>query len=101
MNKKQKLIIISSLAALLIVVIVLIITTNRGDDQGYWPDADQYTPEFMSAEEKYMFDLSEDTQVQVLKREESGMVEVYKVIRSEDDIIHDLDSIKPIDPRYN
>lgn len=101
MNKKQKLIIVSSLATLLIIVVILIIISNRGDDQGYWPDENQYVPEFMSAEEKKMFGLSEDANIQVLKREDSGMAEVYKVIREESDIIYDLDSVRPIDPRYD
>ena len=50
-------------------------------------------PEFMNEAEKSKFDLSADSKVQILKKDESGEVEVYRVIRREADIILDVDRV--------
>ena len=56
-------------------------------------------PDFLSEEEKDGFGLPAEAKVQSLKRDENGQVMVYKIIRSDSDIILDPAGIAPISPR--
>ncbi|MFA6514328.1 MAG: hypothetical protein WCT50_03535 [Patescibacteria group bacterium] len=46
-------------------------------------------PEFMSAAEKAKLNLPEDSKIQVLKKNETGETEVYRIIRQDADIVLD------------
>jgi hypothetical protein len=57
------------------------------------------TPEFLSTAEKEKFGLPSEAQVQSLKRDAAGQVLVYKIIRSDQDIVVDPAKITPLSPR--
>ncbi|MCC6582032.1 MAG: hypothetical protein IT440_16495 [Phycisphaeraceae bacterium] len=57
-----------------------------------------HRPEFMTAQEKAKFDLAGDSRVQVISRDEEGQISVYKIIRSEEDVVTDPSKLPPISP---
>lgn len=99
---KNKKILLLGLLGLIIVLLFLILRPKKtpGIDLTNNPMGvgSSYQPELMSLEEKSQFNLPAESKIQVLKRDSGNQVEVYKIIRSEADLIYDLDSIKSIDP---
>lgn len=98
MKKKQIIIISAALAVLFILVTLLVISLrNKGlvnENEIFY---ETYTPEFMDDKEKDSFNLPEDSKIQILMRSEDGQIDVYKVIREDDDIEYDLEEIrKPV-----
>jgi len=91
MNKKQKVIILG-LALLLIVALALILFFNFSDreDQKLAPQAEEtiFVPEFMSVEEKQSRGFDVESQIQVLKKDEAGQTEIYRIIRPGRDIVN-------------
>lgn len=55
--------------------------------------------EFLDQEEKTRMGISPDLKIQVIKRGPKGEPLVYRIIRSEADIVSDLSQVKPISPR--
>ncbi len=95
MRKKQ--IIIISLVAVLVVALALLIIflTKRpsSDTPIGGEQIEVYEPEFMTNTEKLRLDLPEDAEIQVLKRGDSGEIDVYKIIREPADVEYDLDRL--------
>lgn len=101
LTKKKKIIIIGLAAAILLIGISVFIlirnnkfNTNNNSQSGSINQLP--APEFMSAEEKTSLNLPADSKIQVLKTDESGKTEVYRVIRKDADII--LDPSRIADP---
>lgn len=103
MKKQTK--IISILVVIAIVIALGFILNNQfGSDWSYYPGPDTSVGadksgkdsgstankvELMDNQEKVELGISEQQQVQVLERDENGMVTAYKPLRSEADIITD------------
>jgi len=51
------------------------------------------TPEFLTKEEKEKLGVSSELKIQSLKRNSSGQVMVYKIIKSDNEVIYDLSQI--------
>ncbi|QQG52476.1 MAG: hypothetical protein HY931_04115 [Candidatus Falkowbacteria bacterium] len=101
LNKKKKNIIIGLAAAVIVVgVSVFILIRNskfNTDNLSQSGNINQLpAPKFMSVEEKSSLNLPADSKIQVLKTDESGKTEVYRVIRKDADII--LDPSRIADP---
>lgn len=99
---KKKWVIIIFVFVLVIFILGYLIIAPKINNQyiSFNNQQNQYQPEFMTVEEKENFNLPEDSKIQVLKRGDNGQIDVYKIIRSEEDVENDPDSIEPIDPRY-
>lgn len=100
-NKKIKLM---ALALGIVVIILLVLWLVLGQDNkaNLNPQTGgslNYT-EFMTTQEKADFELSSDSQVQVISRDDQGKVSVYKIIRSEEDIVSDPSQLPPISPNF-
>ena len=84
MNKKQKIIILI-LTLLLIVVLALVLIFNlpKKDNQNSKSTTEEtvFVPEFMSVEEKQRLELDVESEIQVLKKDEAGQAEVYRIIK--------------------
>lgn len=93
MNKKKKLIIAGVAILMVAVVLILIFTKRETIFISTEKNQNQYEPEFMTSQEKTEFKLPQDSKIQVLKREDDGSVDVYKIIRSDNDIIYNLDEV--------
>jgi len=93
MNKKK--IIIISLATLIFLVVVLIVLLPKNEQVilNNSNEISNYEPEFMDANEKSGFGLPEDSKIQVLKRGDGGIIEVYKIIRGDNDIEYNIEAI--------
>lgn len=93
MNKKK--IVIISLATLIVLVVVLIalLPKDRQEVLNNNNIISAYEPEFMNTIEKSGFGLPEDSKIQVLKRGDGGIIEVYKIIRGDNDIEYNIEAI--------
>ncbi|HPY08845.1 MAG: hypothetical protein ACOX0H_00265 [Patescibacteria group bacterium] len=91
MNNKQKITILV-LALLLITVLALIFILNlpKKDNQNLTPTSDKtvFTPEFMSIEEKQRLELDTNSEIQVLKKDEAGQAEVYRIIKPGREVVN-------------
>lgn len=90
MNNKKTIILAGLIGAALILIVVLVIISNRqeptmSDLSG--ESVPLYTPEFMTESEKESFGLPVDAKIQIF-RQEDGAAPVYKIIRSDEDIIY-------------
>lgn len=63
------------------------------------PGGSLHAPEFMTEAEKQQFQLAPSSRVQVISRDGEGQVSVYKVIRSEADIVADPSQLPALSPR--
>lgn len=93
MTKRNKLFILSGMAIIVIGMLLFIIIRNNKikSNQGSLESVVNpvYEPEFMDADEKASLNLPADSKIQVLKTDENGKAEVYRIIRREADIILD------------
>lgn len=101
LNKKKKIIIIGLIAVIVIIgIFVFILIRNNKLNANNLSESGTInslpTPEFMNAEEKSSLGLPADSKIQVLKTDESGKTEVYRVIRKDADLI--LDPSRVADP---
>lgn len=94
--KKKQIIIISAVSAVLIILAVVLVISLRDNDSGSGDGMlyESYAPEFMNDQEKTGFNLPKDSKIQVLMRSEDGQVDVYKVIREDNDIEYDIEDIR-------
>lgn len=96
-NKKKLLILSGSLFIILIIVVLFLIIKKKTlvDNQNvnFSDQATIYSPEFMSEAEKSQLGLAADSKIQILKKNEAGEAEVYRIIRINEDIVLDLDRI--------
>jgi len=91
MNNKQKIIILV-LTLLLIIVLAFILIFNlpskRTDDLNPSAQETVFVPEFMSVEEKQRLELDLQSEIQVLKKDEAGQTEIYRIIRPGQDVVN-------------
>ncbi len=105
MLKNKKNIIIAGLAIVILIAALVLALINRQragtSDQAKNQPANTVlsAPEFMTAQEKAYLNMSDNVRAQVLSRNASGAPAVYKVIKTEADIIADPSKIEPISPR--
>jgi len=104
MTKKN--ILISVLIILVLAILAFIIfqtSTSRvpASPAGNQPagQINNFQIEFLQPAEQASLGISPDLKVQVINRTESGQVQVYRVIKSESDIIRDPEDIGSISPR--
>lgn len=56
-------------------------------------------PEFMNAQEKKQFQVPSDLKAQIINRNESGNITVYKIVNTDADVVLDPNNIPSISPR--
>jgi uncharacterized protein YpmS len=104
LNNKKTIIITLIILLILIVllVVVLIIGNNRKNNGEYNPSkygySENFAPSFLSEEEKNNLKIPVNSKIQVMTRDESGEVVVYKVINNDSDIVDPV-TVEPISPR--
>lgn len=103
--KNKKLWLGVGIVSILVIIFILIIRlkTTESDKSNSINETNRqqqtFILELLNDEEKKQFGLPADARAQVLGREESGAVSVYKIIRSETDLINMSKEIIPISPR--
>ncbi|NLZ74309.1 hypothetical protein GX917_00125 [Candidatus Falkowbacteria bacterium] len=101
MNKKKTTTIIVSLSIILLLIILAIIflpDKNKAKKNGELEYATDFIPEMLSTTEKQEMGIPAETQIQVMSRDESGEVTVYKIIRDESDIVNPA-KVEPLIPQ--
>lgn len=99
---KRSLIIIAAFILMIIIALsIWLISRPKTSLPAVSPTSGQnpVVPEFLDDAAKLNIGLPAETKVQVLRRGDSGQVTVYKVIKSEADIVSDPAQIGPISPR--
>ncbi len=105
---KNKKFLFSALGILLIILIVALAIifwskkSPEGGEPGSLTDAagkNLPAPEFLTDEEKDSFGLPAEVKAQALTRDVSGKILVYKIIKSDNDVVLDPAAIGPISPR--
>lgn len=95
--KNKKIIILASALILLIILLIIFFLTKKEkqniEDESLINESSQlqknsYQPEFLSVEEKQKLNLSPETRVQAIKRNENGVIMVHKIIRNDQDIYY-------------
>lgn len=107
MDKKKWLLISSSALVIILVVfgtwLFLSRLTSKSNPVGSVINNQNHpslpTPQFMNDADKSAFGLPADLKVQILGRDASGTVTVYKVIKQPSDIVADPSAVAPLSPR--
>ncbi|MFA6194655.1 MAG: hypothetical protein WC719_02835 [Patescibacteria group bacterium] len=105
MLKNKKNIIIAGAAALILITALVLALVNRrqtgtnNQNIGGTETTPVSGPEFLTTQEKAYLNLGDNVRAQVLSRNASGAPAVYKVIKTDADIISDISKIEPISPR--
>lgn len=105
MLKNKKNIIIAGLAVVILIAALILALANRRPAETSNQTKDQpannapSAPEFLTSQEKAYLNLSDSVRAQVLGRNANGEPAVYKVIKTDADIILDPTKIEPISPR--
>ncbi len=98
MTKKNKIILASLGLILLVLVFVFIRLIAPANKISSQPTSGAVVPEFMTAQEKAKLGLPPELKAQIINRNGSGDITVYKVIKSDQDIVADPNKISPINP---
>ena len=86
---KKKYIIVLSVVVLILVVISLSVFLLKSTIKKENTSASKkFTPEFLSTAELNSFRIATSTKVEVIKRDQAGKVIIYRIIRSDDDIVN-------------
>lgn len=97
--KDKKNLIIAGIAVIILVTALILALANRNQtEKTKTPEVILPTPEFLTAKEKADFRLADNVKAQVLSRNASGTPAVYRLIKSDSDIV-DPSKIGPISPR--
>jgi len=100
LSKKQKRLSLSILVLILIISLIFFIVnyTNqkKKNEDNNISNSTIIKPVFLDAAEKAALNISPETKVQVIKRTAAGKILLYKVIKNNNDIITDLNQIKPL-----
>ena len=105
MFKNKKLVIISIIAAIIIIgglifwLVSKNIHNNSAPKQANPNSSALPAPQFLNNAEKLQLGLPPETRVQSLKQDASGAVTVYKIIKTDQDIVADPSKIGSISPR--
>jgi hypothetical protein len=99
MIKSKKMIIMLIVSvAIIAAVIVLIIINAKKDILSPGVPIMEIAPDILADAEKEKLGVPLETEIQALKRGESGEVLIYKTIKSEEDLVGNPAAIKPISP---
>lgn len=100
MDKKKIIVIASAVLVILLIIISLVIYKNKQAKNLEEMNKQEkvFVPEFMSAEEKAKLEIPADAKIQAVTRDANGEVSVYRVIKSDSDIV-DPATVGPISPR--
>ena len=101
LKDKKNLIIAGVVAIILVTALILVLVDRNQGDKTTSPEAALPAPEFLSAEEKAGFKLSDNVKAQVLGRDASGTPTIYRLINADEDIITDPSQIGSISPRQS
>jgi hypothetical protein len=106
MNNKNKILLISLLSIVAIILIVFLFFLMRSksahtSSTQKISSSGAPTPIFMTDQEKAEFHVPSSVKAQVVSRDTSGDISVYKIIRSDADIVIDPNKVTPISPRQN
>ena len=99
MKDKKIYIIVASLAVLLLIVVLafIIFPIRKSKPLPLAPVV--YQPEFLNVNEKQALGLPADSKIQALGRDSAGGVTVYKIIKSDSDIVSNPSKVGSISPR--
>jgi len=97
LNNKKGIIIIG-LAILILLTALVLALVNRQKANQPGPTNLPAT-ELLTAEEKAYFKLDDNVKAQVLSRDASGTPTVYKLIKTDYDVVADPAAVDPISPR--
>lgn len=104
--KNKKIWLLISLLLVLLLVVFLVFRLFFLDKSPGISNEDQnnagaptFKVEFLNQEEKTRMGISPDLKIQAIKRGPKGELLVYRIIRSEADVVTDLSQVKPISPR--
>lgn len=99
-SKKQKIFSILLLGLLLIIVILIFLKNKNNTNQLTEPGSTVLKPVFLDNKEKTDLNIKPELKIQVLQRNAEGKIILYKVIKSDNDIITDLNQIKAENPDF-
>jgi len=103
-KKNKKIIIIVAASVLILIGIILIIILlpkkNIPTNNISSSTPKIFKPDILSSEEKTKLNIPLDAKIQAMVRDSSGTVKIYKIIKSDADII-DPDKVTPISPRVS
>jgi hypothetical protein len=97
MKDKKIFAIIAALAALALIIVLAFIIFPAKKNVPSPVATTAYQPDFLNAEEKQALGLPAETKVQVFDGRDGAMV--YKIIRSDSEIVTDPSQVGPISPR--
>jgi competence protein ComGF len=92
---KKKYIIVSSVVILILIIILLLASLLKGTNKKDNTTTKTFTPEFLSTAELNTFKIATSTKAEVIKRDPSGKVIIYRIINSDKDIVNP-EEVKPI-----
>lgn len=86
---KKKYIIVLSVVVLILVVISLSVSLLKSNiKRDNTPVSKNFAPEFLSAAELNSFRIATSTKAEVIKRDQTGKVIIYRIIHSDSDIVN-------------
>lgn len=98
---KKKIIIIASAVLVILLVSFGVYLYKKNQDRLIQESKNKeevFTPEFLSTEEKTKLEIPLETKIQSVSRDESGELEVYRIIKTDSDVV-DPSKVGPISPR--
>lgn len=100
MNKKKIIIIISAIIVLLLITlaIMFLVKKNESETNIKSGSTDKFTPDMLNVEEKTRLGIPTEMKIQAMMRDEKGTVTIYKIIKTDSDII-DPKKVESINPR--
>ena len=97
MNKKKIIIIAAASLALILIIISVIFIYQRNKANQANKNEQVFTPDFLSTAEKAKLNIPADAKIQAVTRDSKGEVNVYRIIKSDADVV-DPAKIGPISP---
>lgn len=100
LDKKKTIIIASSVIVLLLIIFLIIFLVKKNGNLA-GTDINEpkiFAPDFLSVEEKTRLGIPTEMKIQAMMRDEKGTVTIYKIIKSDADII-DPKKVESINPR--
>jgi len=100
MTKKYKIFILVFGFLIIIILLLLVWSKIFGRYSGKnFSGRNLAVPEFMNAQEKKQFQVPSELKAQIINRNESGNITVYKIINTDADVVLDPNNIPSISPR--
>jgi len=92
---KKRYIIVLSVSILLLLGVSLLVSLLKVTNDKNIIAVKKFTPEFLSATELNSFGIATITKAEVIKRDQTGKVIIYKIIGNDNDIVNPAE-VKPI-----